>query len=102
MPDQMPAAQPPDQGQSQGQSGMGFQDMSGAILKAMSMMGTTLQKAGVPPEGLKELAAIIQAFQGFVEKVAGGDQAQAEPTSPGQMETGGSPGAQPMSPMTRG
>lgn len=51
-------------------------DIAKAVSQGMMQLGQMLSDSGAPPEAAQELAQIQQAFDGFLQKVAGGGPEQ--------------------------
>lgn len=88
----------PEQAPASGGQGAASQMITG-IQSEMKKLGSVLEKAGVAPEALQEYSGLIQGFESFIEKLAGGGDDQGPPKPPQSVsspEAGGNPNARPM------
>lgn len=94
----MPEQGAPDE-QAPAQDGGGAAALISTLQSDMKKLGALLEKSGVGgDEAMQEYAALISAFEGFIEKLMSGEEepAKPEPTGAGAPEAGGNPNARPM------
>lgn len=85
----------PEQAQAQGS---GPTQLISGLQSDMKKLGALLEKSGAGgPEAMEEYAALIQAFEGFIEKLMGGGGEKAPaPSGAASVEAGANPNARPV------